>query len=90
MRCEEPPEKGKTSISWGSSAGRRIFQPPEKEKTSISWGSPAGTSQKEPPERKKIPISGGSPAGIRPSTRPLQGRHKTAIRLHKADTSQKV
>ena len=38
MRCEEPPEKGKTSISWGSSAGRRIFQPPEKEKTSIPWG----------------------------------------------------
>ena len=90
MRCEEPPETEEILISWGCSAGRRIFQPPEKEKTSISGGSPAGTSQKEPPEREKIPISGGSPAGIRPSTRPLQGRHKTAIRLHKADTSQKV
>ena len=90
MRCEEPPETEEILISWGCSAGRRVFQPPEKEKTSISGGSPAGTSQKEPPEREKIPISGGSPAGIRPSTRPLQGRHKTAIRLHKADTSQKV
>ena len=38
MRCEEPPETEEILISWGCSAGRRIFQPPEKEKTSIPWG----------------------------------------------------
>ena len=59
MRCEEPPETEEILISWGCSAGRRVFQPPEKEKTSFSWGSSAGTNLFQPPEKEKTSIPWG-------------------------------